>query len=60
MESKSSDIISRISKLPSDQALVFKLKTFHNISTQVIADKMSIEASSVWQLLHQARVTLMQ
>lgn len=60
MKSEASDLVFKISKLPSDQALVFKLKTFHNISTQVIADKMSIETSSVWQLLHQARVTLMQ
>ncbi len=60
MDSKVSDIISRISKLPSDQALVFKLKTFHKLSTETIANKMEIDAHNVWQLLHEARVTLMQ
>lgn len=60
MELTANDIVKRIAQLPTDQALVFKLKTFHNLSANAIADKMTINSDNVWQLLHKARVSLMR
>lgn len=48
-----------IGKLPKKQALVFKMKTIQNISTEDICNDLDINPSNLWVMIHRARTALM-
>ncbi len=47
-----------ISKLPSKQAQVFKMKTLLGYDTETICNELGITASNLWVLIHRARTSL--
>jgi len=47
-----------ISKLPSKQAKVFKMKTLLGYDTETICNELGITASNLWVLIHRARTSL--
>jgi len=48
-----------ISKLPTKQGLVFKMKTIQGMSTEDICNELGINASNLWVMIHRARTALM-
>ena len=47
-----------ISKLPSKQAEVFKMKTLLGYDTETICNELDITASNLWVIIHRARTAL--
>ena len=47
-----------ISKLPSKQAEVFKMKTLLGYDTETICNELGITASNLWVIIHRARTSL--
>jgi RNA polymerase sigma-70 factor (TIGR02943 family) len=47
-----------ISKLPSKQAQVFKMKTLLGYETETICNELGITASNLWVIIHRARTAL--
>ncbi len=47
-----------ISKLPSKQAQVFKMKTLLGYETETICNELGITASNLWVIMHRARTAL--
>jgi len=47
-----------ISKLPSKQADVFKMKTLLGYDTETICNELGITASNLWVIIHRARTAL--
>ncbi len=48
-----------ISKLPEKQALVFKMKTIQDMSTEDVCNELGINPSNLWVMIHRARTALM-
>lgn len=47
-----------LSKLPSKQAEVFKMKTIDGFDTETICNDLNITASNLWVIVHRARTSL--
>lgn len=47
-----------ISKLPTKQAEVFKMKTLLGYDTETICNELNITASNLWVIIHRARTSL--
>lgn len=47
-----------LSKLPSKQAEIFKMKTILDYDTETICNEYNITASNLWVIIHRARTTL--
>ena len=47
-----------ISKLPTKQAEVFKMKTLLGYETETICNELGITASNLWVIIHRARTAL--
>lgn len=47
-----------LSKLPTKQADVFKMKTILNYETEVICNELNITASNLWVIIHRARTAM--
>ena len=47
-----------ISKLPTKQAEVFKMKTLLGYDTETICNELDITASNLWVIIHRARTAL--
>jgi len=47
-----------LSKLPSRQAEIFKLKTIENFDTEAICKEYNISPSNLWVIIHRARTVL--
>lgn len=48
-----------MSKLPEKQALVFKMKTIQDMSTEDVCNELGINPSNLWVMIHRARTALM-
>ncbi|GLU43810.1 sigma-70 family RNA polymerase sigma factor [Allomuricauda sp. NBRC 101325] len=48
-----------MSKLPEKQAMVFKMKTIQDMSTEDICNELGINPSNLWVMIHRARTALM-
>ncbi len=48
-----------IAKLPKKQALVFKMKTIQDLSTEEICNELQINPSNLWVMIHRSRTALM-
>jgi len=51
-------ILNCLSKLPSKQAQVFKMKTIEGLDTEVICNELNITASNLWVIIHRARTIM--
>lgn len=47
-----------ISKLPTKQAEIFKMKTLLGYDTETICNELNITASNLWVIIHRARTAL--
>ena len=47
-----------LSKLPTKQAEIFKMKTINNFDTEAICNEFKITPSNLWVIIHRARTTL--
>ena len=47
-----------LSKLPTKQAKVFKMKTIQGFETEVICNELNITASNLWVIIHRARTAM--
>jgi RNA polymerase sigma-70 factor (ECF subfamily) len=47
-----------LSKLPTKQAEVFKMKTIQGFETKVICNELNITASNLWVIIHRARTAM--
>ncbi|MEP3838003.1 MAG: sigma-70 family RNA polymerase sigma factor [Algibacter sp.] len=47
-----------LSKLPTKQSEVFKMKTILGYETEVICNELNISASNLWVIIHRARTAL--
>ena len=47
-----------ISKLPTKQAQVFKMKTLLNYDTEAICNELNITPSNLWVIIHRARTAM--
>lgn len=47
-----------LSKLPSKQAEIFKMKTILDYDTETICNEYNITASNLWVIIHRARTSL--
>ncbi|MEM9685619.1 MAG: sigma-70 family RNA polymerase sigma factor [Bacteroidota bacterium] len=47
-----------LSKLPSKQAQIFRMKTIEGYDTETICNELNITASNLWVIIHRARTSL--
>ncbi len=47
-----------LSKLPTKQAEVFKMKTIQGFETEAICNELNITASNLWVIIHRARTAM--
>ncbi|HLV15399.1 MAG TPA: sigma-70 family RNA polymerase sigma factor [Xanthomarina sp.] len=51
-------IFNCLSKLPSKQATVFRMKTIEGLETETICNDLNITASNLWVIVHRARIAM--